>query len=70
MSVILNNNRLFCKGSPEMIEKICTSVPPNYKTILNRYASKGFRVIALGYRDVPKTLHSEIKIGKREQFET
>lgn len=53
MSVILNNNRLFCKGSPEMIEKICLAVPPNYKTILNRYASKGFRVIALGYRDVP-----------------
>lgn len=50
MSVILNNFRLFCKGSPEMIQKICVQVPENYNTMLNRYASKGFRVIALAHR--------------------
>jgi magnesium-transporting ATPase (P-type) len=31
MSVILSDNRLFCKGSPEMIQKICVKVPDNYK---------------------------------------
>ncbi|CAK80951.1 unnamed protein product (macronuclear) [Paramecium tetraurelia] len=70
MSVIVSDHKLFCKGSPEMIQTICQKVPENYKTILNRYASKGYRVIALAYREIPKVLKSEILTGKRELFES
>ncbi|CAD8086125.1 unnamed protein product [Paramecium sonneborni] len=70
MSVVLNDYKLFCKGSPEMIQTICLKVPDNYKTILNRYASKGFRIIALAYRDIPKLLYSEIQTANRQLFES
>jgi magnesium-transporting ATPase (P-type) len=42
MSVICRNEidnkfRCFVKGSPEMISKLCTKVPPNFKETLQEY---------------------------------
>lgn len=30
MSVLTNNNILYCKGSPEIIKNICINIPDNY----------------------------------------
>lgn len=46
MSVIVDDGKVYCKGSPEMIKSICVEVPPNYDTVLQRYTSKGYRVLA------------------------
>ena len=55
MTVVCKNNNdsdlhcVFSKGSPEKIRELCEkeTFPSNYDSILNGYASKGFRVLAL-----------------------
>lgn len=66
MSVIVDDGKIYCKGSPEMIKLICLEVPPNYETILQRYTSKGYRVLACGHKSY-KGL--DAKGGAREIFE-
>ena len=40
--------KIFCKGSPETIRKLCIkrTIPINFEEILNFYTNKGYRVMA------------------------
>ena len=69
MSVITDKQFLYCKGSPEEIMKICNKVPPNYDSVLKRYSSRGYRVIACAYREILKEEYSQVEIGDRSLFE-
>jgi magnesium-transporting ATPase (P-type) len=42
------------KGSPEKVYSLCdkNSIPDNFTSVLNSYASKGFRVIGLACKEV------------------
>ncbi|KAG7269534.1 hypothetical protein CRUP_025258, partial [Coryphaenoides rupestris] len=42
----------FIKGSPEMVTSLCLgdTVPPQFTSVLQEFASQGFRVLALGYK--------------------
>ncbi|CAD8087978.1 unnamed protein product [Paramecium sonneborni] len=67
MSVITNENILYCKGSPEQIQNICINIPSNYNNLLYRYSSQGFRIIACCYRDIN---HLNLQsLHKREIYE-
>ena len=39
---------VFCKGSPEMIQRLCRleTIPDDFDHVLESYASRGFRIIA------------------------
>eukprot|EP01132_Coremiostelium_polycephalum_P005014 gene5014-6243_t len=41
------------KGSPEMIEKLSLpeSIPADFKSVLNTYTKKGYRVLGCGYKE-------------------
>ena len=59
MSVItknVNDNyyKVFCKGSPEKIKELCLpeTVPEVFNDTLNKYAIKGFRVLAMSFKAV------------------
>ena len=53
---------VYTKGSPEQMLKMSVfdpkSVPSNYNDVLRKYASMGFRVLAIGHK----------KILKKEQY--
>ncbi len=62
MSVIVKDNysgqlRVFSKGSPEKIRTLCRedTVPANFHEILEVYTEKGYRVLALGFRDLARS---------------
>merc|ERR1719282_363685 len=40
---------VFCKGGPEMIQRLCKpeTIPDDFSSVLDSYASRGFRIIAL-----------------------
>ena len=57
MSVITKNvnenyYKIFCKGSPEKLKELCLpeTIPANFNDVLNKYAIKGFRILALGFK--------------------
>ena len=59
MSVITKNvnenyYKIFCKGSPEKLKELCIpeTIPINFNDILNKYAIKGFRILALGFKTI------------------
>ncbi|KAM0679584.1 putative cation-transporting ATPase 1 [Glugoides intestinalis] len=57
---------LFCmKGAPETVKNYLSEVPENYKDY-EEYAKKGFRVIALACREIPK---NELAISNRVSLE-
>ena len=63
MSVIVrglaaNHFTIYCKGSPEKIVSACRpdSVPSDFKSTLDLYAEKGYRIIALSKRDFDPSL--------------
>nr|CCA14384.1 GL18589 putative [Albugo laibachii Nc14] len=41
---------LLCKGAPEALESLYASKPASYECVYRHYASRGCRVLALGYR--------------------
>ena len=47
----------FCKGSPEKISELCQrkTIPENFKEILTKYTSKGFRVLGLSCKVMKMT---------------
>lgn len=45
-----NEVRLVCKGAPEALESLYESKPASYQAVYRHYASRGCRVLALGYR--------------------
>ena len=59
MSVITKNvnenyYKIFCKGSPEKLRELCMpeTIPLNFNDTLNKYAIKGFRILALGFKTI------------------
>ena len=62
--------KVFCKGSPEKIKKLCKSetIPSKFNNTLDYYASKGFRVLALATRSLKIDFKISQKI-KRNQVE-
>ena len=59
MSVITKNvnenyYKIFCKGSPEKLKELCMpeTIPNNFNDVLNKYAIKGFRILALGFKTI------------------
>ena len=59
MSVITKNvnenyYKIFCKGSPEKLKELCMpeTIPLNFNDTLNKYAIKGFRILALGFKTI------------------
>lgn len=57
MSVIVEihgRNFIYCKGSPEKIKNICKIVPPDYDQQMDYYYTKGFRMLAICYRELNK----------------
>ena len=76
MSVVTKRNFdgsyvAFVKGSPEMIHKLSNkdSIPSDYLNRLERYTKDGLRVLAFGYKVLPKLCSHELKILKREEIE-
>jgi len=68
----INENyfKVFCKGSPEKIKKLCKpeTIPSKFNNTLDYYTSKGFRVLALATRSLKIDFKQSQKI-KREQVE-
>ena len=60
----------FCKGSPEKIAELCQkkTIPENFKEVLTKYTSKGFRVLALSFK-VIKITYEQAKIIPRDLVE-
>jgi cation-transporting ATPase 13A3/4/5 len=59
MSVIVNNSKdnsfkAYVKGSPEKIQELSTpdSLPLDYEQIMKMYTQCGYRVLALGYKNL------------------
>lgn len=46
-------SRLLTKGAPEVLETLFRDKPSHYTRVYRHYASKGCRVLALGYRHIP-----------------
>lgn len=64
--------RLFCKGAPEKVIGMCieSTVPSNFGFVLSNYASLGYRVLALAYRNLDHTVSwRQAQRVKREQIE-
>ena len=59
MSVITKNvnenfYKVFCKGSPEKLKELCLpeTIPENFNDTLNKYAIKGFRILAMAFKTI------------------
>jgi len=60
MSVLCKNEfdegdfKAFVKGSPEKISELCRpeTIPSNFKVVLSKYTTEGYRVIALSCKDL------------------
>lgn len=52
-----DNYICFCKGSPEKVSELCQkkTLPENFKEILTKYTSKGFRVLGLSCKVMKMT---------------
>ena len=64
---------VFCKGSPEMIQRLCRpeTIPDDFDHVLESYASRGFRIIALASKVINPSNAKVLKLKKmtREQTE-
>ncbi|XP_036446790.1 cation-transporting ATPase 13A2 isoform X1 [Colossoma macropomum] len=60
----------FLKGSPEMVASYCVkeSVPSQFTSTLREFASEGFRVLALAYRELDA--QTDLSSIEREDIET
>ena len=56
----------FCKGSPEKISELCNenTLPDNFNEVLNKYTSKGYRVLALSCKVMRMTYDQAMKITR------
>lgn len=77
MSVIVRvfgdkHMKIYAKGAPEKIHSLCRSesIPEDFYNQLYRYASRGYRVIALAHRKLsPKVKWIEVERMKRDEIE-
>eukprot|EP00092_Neocalanus_flemingeri_P015419 GFUD01016687.1.p1 GENE.GFUD01016687.1~~GFUD01016687.1.p1 ORF type:complete len:1358 (+),score=448.86 GFUD01016687.1:946-5019(+) len=64
---------VFCKGSPEMIQRLCLpdTLPPDYTSVLESYASHGYRILAMAGKVIVPAMAKAGKLNKmtREQVE-
>ncbi len=64
---------VFCKGSPEMIQRLCRpeTIPSDFDHVLESYASRGFRIVALASKVINPSNAKVLKLKKmtREQTE-
>jgi len=64
---------VFCKGSPEKVEGMCnpSTLPSDYRSVLDTYTRKGYRIIALAGRALHASMakHSRLSKLTREQAE-
>lgn len=61
----------FVKGSPEMIQTLCTedSLPRDFEEVLEVYTREGLRVLGMSYRILEHFDTDRIKTCKREEIE-
>lgn len=57
----------FLKGAPEMVASLCRNVPAQFSSTLRSFASEGFRVLALGYKQLDE--QTDLKTIEREEIE-
>ena len=76
MSVIvkdINENyfKIFCKGSPEKIKKLCLTetIPIKFDETFNYYAAKGYRVLAMACQYITIKEMNIIETIQREKIE-
>lgn len=62
-----NEHRVLCKGAPEVIRKLLTTVPDGFDKCYLKYVKNGARVLALSYKVLPK--QSEYNSVKRDEAE-
>ena len=66
-----HSTRVFCKGSPEMIQRLCLpdTIPSDYIIVLENYASHSYRILALANKVIVPAMAKAGKISKmtREQ---
>ncbi|XP_032579867.1 probable cation-transporting ATPase 13A3 isoform X1 [Drosophila sechellia] len=63
---------VYCKGSPEMLKKLCTpqSLPDNYSQQLSEFAKKGYRIIAIAFKALShKMNYTKVQRLSREEVE-
>lgn len=46
--------RVLCKGAPEVVKKLLSSVPQGYDKGYLKYVKNGARVLAMAYKVLPK----------------
>lgn len=62
----------FTKGAPEKLLEMCLpeTIPNDYMTLLSQYTARGFRVIAIAYKELPKKFKwKEAQRTKRDVVE-
>ncbi|KAL9877146.1 polyamine-transporting ATPase 13A3-like isoform 2-T10 [Glossina fuscipes fuscipes] len=67
------NFNVYCKGSPEMLQQLCSpkSIPDNYSQQLAAFAKQGYRVIAMAYKALsPKVNYTKVQRLARENVES
>ncbi|KAF1779664.1 P-type ATPase, cytoplasmic domain N [Phytophthora cactorum] len=65
-----DEQRVLTKGAPEVLESIFTDKPSYYRRVYRHYASKGCRVLALGFRVLPAgTSTDELRRKPRDELE-
>ena len=76
MSIIgkeINENyyKIFCKGSPEKLRKLCLNetIPTNFNEVLDSYTSKGYRVLAMACKFIKIDNIEKFEIIQREKVE-
>ncbi|TDH72579.1 hypothetical protein CCR75_003885 [Bremia lactucae] len=65
-----SEQRVLTKGAPEVLELIFTNKPSYYRRVYRYYASKGCRVLALGFRVLSEDIAlPELRRKPREELE-
>jgi len=71
MSVLVKNTnesffKCFVKGSPEKIKKLCdpSTLPLDFNEQLDNCTSKGYRVLAMGYKMIDMNINQCLEMGR------
>ena len=60
------------KGSPEKIRELSipNSIPSDYDSVLSEYTERGYRVLAIAYRNAPSNMTiKELMVVPRSEVE-
>ena len=64
----VKQKRVLSKGAPEVMKSMFVNLPDNYDETANLFAKKGFRILALGYRDLTEADNISVA-SMREEVE-